>query len=391
MPDVDEREARNPFSGPRADLGRRAEATDTIIIGVAVVAGLYFGREVLVPMSIAVLLSFVLAPVADALSRLRIGRVASVLIAVALAFAILGVLGAVIGRQAAQLSENLPAYQVVISKKLDAVRSSAFGARMVEKAADALHGLENNIGKNAVPAPPQPAQGQTAQTLDHPLVQVEVHEPPPGPVQILQSILSALLPPLATAAIVIIFVVFILLQRRDLRDRFISLIGSDDLHRTTNALDDAAQRLSRYFLALTGINASFGVIIGLGLSLIGVPNPVLWGIVGAVLRFVPYAGAFIAAAIPLALAAAVDPGWSMVAETALLFVVVEGIMGQVVEPQLFGQTTGMSPLAIIVAAGFWTLDMGRARASSFDAHHGVPSGFGSACRKSEFHRAASRR
>jgi predicted PurR-regulated permease PerM len=309
-------------------------------------------------MSIAVLLSFVLAPVADALSHLRIGRVASVLIAVALAFAILGALGAVIGRQAAQLSENLPAYQVVISKKLDAVRSSAFGARMVEKAADALHGLENNIGKNAVPAPPPPAQGQTVQTLDHPLVQVEVHEPPPGPVQILQSILSALLPPLATAAIVIIFVVFILLQRRDLRDRFIGLIGSDDLHRTTKALDDAAQRLSRYFLALTGINASFGIIIGLGLSLIGVPNPVLWGIVGAILRFVPYAGAFIAAAIPLALAAAVDPGWSMVAETALLFVVVEGIMGQVVEPQLFGQTTGMSPLAIIVAAGFWTLIWG---------------------------------
>jgi predicted PurR-regulated permease PerM len=358
MPDVDEREARNPFSGPRADLGRRAEATDTIIIGVAVVAGLYFGREVLVPMSIAILLSFVLTPVTDVLSRLRIGRVASALIAVALAFAILGILGAIIGRQAAQLSENLPAYQVEISKKLDAVRSSAFGARMVEKAADALHGLENNIGKSAVATPPQPAQGQTAQALHRPLVQVEVHEPPPGPVQILQSVLSALLPPLATAAIVIIFVVFILLQRRDLRDRFISLIGSDDLHRTTKALDDAAQRLSRYFLALTGINASFGVIIGLGLSLIGVPNPVLWGIVGAVLRFVPYAGAFIAAAIPLALAAAVDPGWSMVAETALLFVVVEGIMGQVVEPQLFGQTTGMSPLAIIVAAGFWTLIWG---------------------------------
>jgi predicted PurR-regulated permease PerM len=358
MPDVDGPEARNPFSGPRADLGRRAEATNTIIIGVAVVAGLYFGREVLVPMSIAILLSFVLAPVTDVLSRLRIGRVASALIAVALAFAILGILGAIIGRQAAQLSESLPAYQIEISKKLDAVRSSAFGARMVEKAADALHGLENNIGKNAVPAPPQSAQGQATQAPNHPLVQVEVHERPVGPVQILQSVLSALLPPLATAAIVIIFVVFILLQRRDLRDRFIGLIGSDDLHRTTKALDDAAQRLSRYFLALTGINASFGIIIGLGLSCISVPNPILWGIAGAVLRFVPYAGAFIAAAIPLALAAAVDPGWSMVAETALLFVVVEGIMGQVVEPQLFGHTTGMSPLAIIAAAGFWTLIWG---------------------------------
>ena len=163
--DIDEREARNPFSGPRADLGRRAQTTDTIIIGVAVIAGLYFGRDVLVPMSIAVLLSFVLVPVTEALSRLRIGRVPSVLIAVALAFAILGILGAVIGRQAAQLSENLPAYQVVISKKLEAVRSSAFGARMVEKAADALHGLENNIGKNTTPA--QPAQEQTPQAVDH--------------------------------------------------------------------------------------------------------------------------------------------------------------------------------------------------------------------------------
>jgi predicted PurR-regulated permease PerM len=118
MPDVDERDVRNPFNGPRADLGRRAETSDTIIIGVAVIAGLYFGRDVLVPMSIAVLLSFILAPVVDALSRLRIGRVASVLIAVALAFAILGILGAIIGRQAAQLSEHLPAYQLVISKKL---------------------------------------------------------------------------------------------------------------------------------------------------------------------------------------------------------------------------------------------------------------------------------
>ena len=177
MADVDEREARNPFSGPRADLGRRAQTTDTIIIGVAVIAGLYFGREVLVPMSIAVLLSFLLVPVTDALGRLRIGRVASVLIAVALAFAILGILGAVIGRQAAELSENLPAYQVVISKKLDSVRSSAFGARMVEKAADALHGLENNIRKNATPQ--QPTQEQAAQAVDHPLL-VEVHEPPPG-------------------------------------------------------------------------------------------------------------------------------------------------------------------------------------------------------------------
>jgi predicted PurR-regulated permease PerM len=350
----------SPFSGPRADLGGRAQATDTIIIVAAVIAALYFGHDVLVPIALAVLLSFVLTPVTVAIARLHIGRVASALVAVALAFAILVGLGAIIGRQVAQLGENLPEYQIVLAKKLEAVRNSQFGKGVVERAADALHGLNGNLGKPSTSDEVQPAAPSAAEVpeTNPSLVQVEVHEPAPGPVQILQSILSALLPPLATAAIVTIFVIFILLQRGDLRDRFIGLIGSHDLHRTTKALDDAAFRLSRYFLALTGINAAFGVAIAVGLGLIGVPNPILWGIVGAVLRFVPYVGAVIAAALPLALAAAVDPGWSMVVETALLFVILEGIMGQVVEPHLFGHTTGMSPLAIIVAAAFWTLIWG---------------------------------
>src|SRR5271154_2620881 len=358
VPEAASTKIKSPFNGPRADLGKRARATDTVIIVTAIVAGLYFGRDVLVPIALAVLLSFVLAPVVIALARLHLGKVASVLATVVVAFALLAGLGTIIGRQLSQLAENLPQYQVVIGKKLATVRSSDFGRGVVEKASDALQGLDAKIVKSPASAATAPPAGQATQPLNQPLLPVEVHEPPLGPVQIVQSILSALLPPLETAAIVIIFVIFILLQRRDLRDRFIGLIGSDDLHRTTKALDDGAERLSRYFLALTGINASFGIIIGLGLTFIGVPNPVLWGIIGAVLRFVPYAGALIAAAIPLALAAAVDPGWSMVAETALLFVVVEGIMGQVVEPQLFGQTTGMSPLAIIVAAGFWTLIWG---------------------------------
>ena len=349
----------NPFSGARADLGKRAKATDTIIIVSAVIAALYFGHDVLVPIALAVLLSFVLAPVAAVLARLYIGRVASVLLAVTLAFAILVGLGAIIGKQVAQLSENLPEYQVVVTKKAEALRNSSFGKGLAEKAEDALKGLDSNLGKSTAPSQPAQSPG-AAPPSDASLMQVEVHQPAPGPVQILQSIVSALLPPLATAAIVIIFIIFILLQQRDLRDRFISLIGSHDLHRTTTALDDAAERLSRYFLALTGINAAFGVTIAIGLGVIGVPNPILWGIVGGVLRFVPYIGAIIAAALPLALAAAVDPGWSMVAETALLFLLLEGLMGQVVEPQLFGHTTGMSPLAIIVAAAFWTLIWGPA-------------------------------
>jgi predicted PurR-regulated permease PerM len=354
-------EANSPFSGQRADLGRHAPATDTIIVVVSVIAGLYFGRDILVPIAIAVLLSFVLAPIVVALTKLRIGRVASVLVAVFLAIVILGGLGAIIGKQVAELADNLPQYQIVISKKLDALRSSTIGRGLTEKASEALHGLDNKIGKSPpssrVVAPDEAAQSPGQ---DQRLLPVEVHNPAPGPVQILQSILSALLPPLASGAVVVIFVVFILLQRGDLRDRFIGLVGARDLHRTTKALDDAAERLSRYFLALTGINTAFGLAIAISLALIGVPNPFLWGIVGAVLRFVPYIGALIAAAFPLALAAAVDPNWSMFVETGAAFVFFETVMGQIVEPKLLGHTTGLSPLAIIVAAAFWTLIWGPA-------------------------------
>ena len=348
-------EVKSPFTSPRADLGRRARATDTVIIAVGVVAGLYFGREALVPFTLAVLLSFVLAPVVEALNRLRLGKAPSVLLAVALAFAILAGLGALIGKQVANLSANLPQYQAVIGKKLETLRSSNLGKDVTEKAADALEGLNNKLSPPPAPAPPAAASIVSGSPKPLP---VEVYQPPPGPVQILESILSALLPPLATAGIVIIFVIFILLQRADLRDRFIGLTGTHDLHRTTVGINEAATRLSRYFLALTGINAMFGLCVGIGLAVIGVPNPILWGIVGAVLRFVPYVGSLIAMVLPLALAAAVDPGWIMVIETALLFLVLETIMGQVVEPQLFGHTTGMSPLAIIVAAAFWTLIWG---------------------------------
>jgi hypothetical protein len=153
---------------------------------------------------------------------------------------------------------------------------------------------------------------------------------------------------------VIIFVIFILLQREDLRNRLIRLAGSHDLQKTTAALDDAAGRLSKLFLTQLALNAAFGVVIGIGLYFIGVPSPVLWGILAAILRFVPYIGAFISAAFPLALAAAVDPGWSMLLMTAALFIVMEPLAGHVVEPLVYGHSTGLSPVAVVVAATFWT-------------------------------------
>jgi predicted PurR-regulated permease PerM len=179
-------DAMNPFSGARADLGKRAKATDTIIIVSAVIAALYFGHDVLVPIALAVLLSFVLAPVAAVLARLYIGRVASVLLAVTLAFAILVGLGAIIGKQVAQLSENLPEYQVVVTKKAEALRNSSFGKGLAEKAEDALKGLDSNLGKSTAPSQPAQSPG-AAPPSDASLMQVEVHQPAPGPVQILQT------------------------------------------------------------------------------------------------------------------------------------------------------------------------------------------------------------
>jgi hypothetical protein len=185
-------------------------------------------------------------------------------------------------------------------------------------------------------------------------VPVEVRQPDPGALENLRSLISPLLHPLATTGIIVIFVIFILLQREDLRNRLIRLAGSHDLQRTTAAIDDAAARLSRLFLIQLLLNGAFGLVIGIGLAVIGVPSAILWGILAAALRFVPYIGAAIAALFPLALAAAVDPGWSMLLWTLALFIVVEPVVGHVVEPMVYGQSTGLSPVAVVASATFWT-------------------------------------
>jgi hypothetical protein len=183
---------------------------------------------------------------------------------------------------------------------------------------------------------------------------VEITQPNPGALQTLGALITPLLQPLTTTGIVVIFVIFILIQRQDLRNRLVRLAGSQDLQRTTAAIDDAGQRLSRLFLTQLALNASFGLVIGTALWIIGVPSAPLWGMLAMILRFVPYIGAVISAIFPLVLAAAVGPGWTMVVWTAALFAVGEPIAGQVIEPVVYGHSSGLSPVAIIVSATFWT-------------------------------------
>lgn len=320
---------------------------------IAIVTVLYVGRDVFVPVAVAVLLAFVLAPVILVLRRLGLPRTPAVVGVVLVTFLGLFALGGVLATQVTDLVADLPQYRVNLREKIASVRDAAAGSGALERTMDVLQDLSREFeGQRPVPggaAPEMAVAGGEARP-----VPVEVRQPPPGVFGTLSAVLAPLLRPLATFGIVFIFLLFILLQREDLRNRFIRLAGAHDIQRTTAALDDAAARLSRFLLAQVALNAAFGTVIGLGLFAIGLPSPFLWGLAAAVLRFVPYVGAVIAAALPLGLALAVDPGWSMVLSTAALFLVVEPLVGHVIEPLLYGRSTGLSPAAVIGAATFWT-------------------------------------
>ena len=321
----------------------------TLAVGVVLVAALYFGREVFVPLVLAILLSFVLAPVVHLLRRIRLGRVPSVIVAVLLALAVVGGIGAVIGTQVAGLAGNLPQYQSTVQKKFAGLQHGWLG-----EANKLLQKFNHQVQDVTEKADAAGTTAETGPAGDTPKAQlVRVQEPELSPLALAEKVLGPVVSPLTDVGIVLVVVVFLLLQREDLRNRMIRLFGSSDLHRTTVAMDDAAGRLGTYFLAQLGMNATFGVIVGVGLWIIGVPNPLLWGVLSAIMRFIPYIGAIVSGVFPVALAAAVDPGWSMVIAAAALFLIAEPVFGQVVEPLLYGHSTGLSPFAVIVSTLFW--------------------------------------
>jgi predicted PurR-regulated permease PerM len=328
----------------------------TALINLAVTAlivtALYFAREVLVPVALAVLFSFVLAPFVVRLQSWRVPRTLSVLVAVSVGFSIIFSLGGLMVSEANRLAEELPGYQQTLRDKIHGLRGvAASGSGALERASKVLRELDTDLQN--------PPRGQSTvdnlrrQPLDKP-IPVEIRQPDPGTLTTLVAIIQPLIQPLTTTGIVVIFVIFILLQRQDLRNRFIRLAGSHDIQRTTAALDDAGRRLSRLFLNQIIVNAAFGLIIGVGLQLIGVPSAPLWGLVATILRFVPYVGSPIAAVFPLILAAAVGSGWGMLLMTAALFGALQLIAGQIVEPLVYGRSSGLSPVAIVISASFWT-------------------------------------
>jgi predicted PurR-regulated permease PerM len=321
-------------------------ALPTVATVVTTVVALYFGREVFLPIAIALLLTFALAPVVSTLKRAGLPRLPAVLLSVIGAFAALGLFSFVVATQVSELAGNISVYQTNILAKVRSLKETGVGGGIISR----LSGVIERVGQEIDKQEPAAPSADKPQREPVP-VEIVARE---RPLEVLQNIVGPLISPLASAGLIIVVVIFMLLEREDLRDRFIRLVGYGDLHRTTQALQDAGKRVGRYLLMQLVVNTVYAVPIAIGLWVLGIPNALLWGMLALALRFVPYIGPAIGMLLPLFLALAVAPGWSLVLWTAALFLVMELVTGNIVEPWLYGSRTGLSPLAIIVAAIFWT-------------------------------------
>jgi predicted PurR-regulated permease PerM len=320
---------------------RPSPAATALIVG-AVIACLYFARTVLIPFALATLLCFLLAPLVVRLRRWNFGRVPSVLCVVVFALAVVATIGGLVWLQLSDLAHQMPAYQQNIEKKIHSIRDTSSG--VINHLARVVHDLTQEL---APPASPK-APGEVKP------VPVEIHRSPFSPLEIVPAILGSVFNVVLTAGMVMVFVTFMLLQREDLRDRLIRLVGAGRINATTQALDDATHRVSRYLLAQCVVNAAYGILVGIGLYFMKVPNPVLWAAFAAIFRYVPYLGIWFAAMMPAGVALATSSGWLEPLGIFVLYFVTDLFMYNAVEPVFYRNSTGISPLAILAAAVFWT-------------------------------------
>lgn len=333
-------------SSDNAEMVRPAIPTAFTLVGVTAV--LYLGREVFLPLAVAFLLTFALAPMVSALRKRSLPKLPAVILTVVLAFMAIGLFSFIVASQVTTLAQNIPTYQINILEKVRSLKEMGANGGIIER----LSGAVERVGAELERGTQQPS-APTAETEPQKPLPVEIVTRQTT-IDTLKNVIVPLASPFATAGLIIVVVIFMLLEREDLRDRFIRLVGYSDLHRTTEALQDAGKRVGRYLLMQLVVNTSYAIPVAIGLWLIGIPNAPLWGLLGLVLRFVPYIGPAIAMLLPLLLALAIAPGWSLVLWTAALFIVMELIINNIVEPWLYGSRTGLSPLAIIVSAIFWT-------------------------------------
>jgi len=344
-----------------------------------VIAALYFGRIFLIPVALAVLLAFVLSPLVHQLERLSLPRVVATMLVVTIAVAAVGFAGYLVYHQAITLITDLPKYRTQLATKIGGIRSHG---GFLGKAENEIKAIDRS-SKAATQPTTRPTTAQSVATSNgsegtttapgaipgEPATQPTAENPLPvriisntSPLETLRDYGAQILDPLATTGLVLVFVIFMLINREDLRDRMIRLVGHGRLNLTTQAFDEAGTRISKYLSALSIVNGTYGVFVALGLWVIGhflghgesFPNVLIFGILVGVCRFVPYIGIWIGAAVPLLLSFALFPGYGAFFATLGLFVLLEVIVSQFVEPYWYGASTGMSALAVLVAAVFWT-------------------------------------
>ena len=332
-----------------------------ILLTAFVVTILYVGRQLLIPLALAAMLTFLLGPLVGCIER-WIGRIAAVLIVVAMLFSVVSGAGWLLTRQLIDLAAKLPDYQTNIDNKLHAIRlptGGAFGrfshsvSELQKQSPDSLEPPANATNPGPETKATAAARARNVPAAQQPMP-VRIVESQSRLPQILQTAATGMLGPLGTACLVFFLVIFMLLKREDLRGRMIRLIGQGRISATTRAMDDAGSRVARYLTMQLLVNVSFGLCIAIGLYFIGVPNAALWGAFAAIMRFVPYVGIWIAAAVPVLLSFAVSTSWLSPLFTVGLFVVLELISANALEPWLYGSSTGVSSIALIIAAVFWT-------------------------------------
>lgn len=323
-------------------------ANGTLITMVVVVAVFYVAREILIPVALAVLLSFLLAPLVIRFRHWGFGKYPAVASVMLIFLLFISLVSGLVTAQLVDLASKLPRYQQNVHEKLKSF--SVPKNDMFERFSKFFDELGKDINTQT---PGAKAENQTAPSTETKPVPVEIRQRGYS-WRVMGAVLGSLIGPLLKTGIIIVLIIFMVLQREDMRDRLIRLVGAGHLNSTTKALDDATQRVSRYLLMQLLVNATYAIPIGLGLYFMGIPNPILWAVLAALLRFVPYLGIWIAALMPAAVAFAIEPGWTASVSVLVLFFSFDIVTANFLEPLIYGASTGISPLAILLAAIFWT-------------------------------------
>lgn len=336
------------------------EMISNLLLTAFVFGVLYFARGLLVPLALAALLTFLLAPLVTKLHRF-LGRVGAVLFVVAMIFCATGFVGSILTRQAVDLALQLPEHKENISSKLRGIQLPQFSSmngfkETVDTWKQDLTGIlqsesRSGLGMEEGDAGTWPSATKPEAVSATP---VEVVSGKNERLEMAQIVLAPILESLATAALVVLLLIFMLLRREDLRHRILRLVGQGRISETSRAMDEAGASVARYLLMQLVVNVTYGIPVAVGLYFIGVPNAILWGALCTVLRFIPYVGPWIGALFPILMSLTVSPGWVAPLLTIALFIVLELISNNIVEPLLYGSTTGVTPIALIVAALAWT-------------------------------------